>query len=329
MNSESLPNQPQQISIDQQNEIVLEDAPIGTGSNLNSNIQSSTEINIHPQFFNVSPANREEEYIRVSQNIRKRRKTYLLIKISLQSLQCLICAIFLTKSSGFCENSEEQEKEESRKSITAWMSVFMVYTICAISSRLWALKRTDRVSYITGNHALVVIVLEIFFIALCICGLSLFILYRECFKGKWLLTALFILLLITSGMLLIHYVAALVIIVRYLPSFLLYISIERNAGRDRDTEISSALGDNLMKALKKISYHPDIFTKSKECSICIGEFKIGESVISLPCDPRHYFHSQCIGLWLKKKDGCPICRKKITEKMISDSIDQDIVEDRQ
>jgi hypothetical protein len=36
------------------------------------------------------------------------------------------------------------------------------------------------------------------------------------------------------------------------------------------------------------------------CSICFEDYLPGEDIIRLPCDRRHYFHSACIGEWVKK-----------------------------
>jgi hypothetical protein len=46
-----------------------------------------------------------------------------------------------------------------------------------------------------------------------------------------------------------------------------------------------------------------------ECTICIDEMKLGETVIYLPC--KHWFHEDCVVLWLKEHNTCPICRTPI------------------
>lgn len=44
------------------------------------------------------------------------------------------------------------------------------------------------------------------------------------------------------------------------------------------------------------------------CSICLGEYKIGEGKRDLPCG--HRFHKKCVDRWINKHDGknCPVCR---------------------
>ena len=48
-----------------------------------------------------------------------------------------------------------------------------------------------------------------------------------------------------------------------------------------------------------------------ECSICMEEVNIGEEVTDLPC--HHWFHEQCITMWLGEHDTCPHCRKGISK----------------
>ncbi|KAI1096016.1 hypothetical protein F5B19DRAFT_488636 [Rostrohypoxylon terebratum] len=46
-----------------------------------------------------------------------------------------------------------------------------------------------------------------------------------------------------------------------------------------------------------------------ECTICIDEMTAGDEAVVLPC--RHWFHEQCVTLWLKQHNTCPICRAPI------------------
>ncbi|KAI0843206.1 hypothetical protein F5Y06DRAFT_83245 [Hypoxylon sp. FL0890] len=46
-----------------------------------------------------------------------------------------------------------------------------------------------------------------------------------------------------------------------------------------------------------------------ECTICIDDMKLGDEVVVLPC--KHWFHEQCVVLWLKQHNTCPICRAPI------------------
>ena len=45
---------------------------------------------------------------------------------------------------------------------------------------------------------------------------------------------------------------------------------------------------------------------SKECYICLKNFKINEKVIKLPCG--HMFCEKCLSPWLKTNSNCPTCK---------------------
>lgn len=46
-----------------------------------------------------------------------------------------------------------------------------------------------------------------------------------------------------------------------------------------------------------------------ECIICIDNMNKGDLVVVLPC--KHWFHEECVVLWLKEHNTCPICRQAI------------------
>jgi hypothetical protein len=43
------------------------------------------------------------------------------------------------------------------------------------------------------------------------------------------------------------------------------------------------------------------------CSVCLGEFQLGETVRLLPVC-LHLYHVECIDPWLDAHSTCPICR---------------------
>jgi len=49
-----------------------------------------------------------------------------------------------------------------------------------------------------------------------------------------------------------------------------------------------------------------------QCSVCMEDYKIDETVHKLPCD--HLFHENCIVPWLELHDTCPVCRKALNEE---------------
>ena len=49
-----------------------------------------------------------------------------------------------------------------------------------------------------------------------------------------------------------------------------------------------------------------------ECSVCMDNVQIDDEVTVLPC--RHWFHGECVSMWLKEHDTCPHCRQGIMPK---------------
>lgn len=48
---------------------------------------------------------------------------------------------------------------------------------------------------------------------------------------------------------------------------------------------------------------------SKDCSICLDSFLVGEKLLCLPCG--HRFHSCCLEPWIRTCGDCPNCRTGI------------------
>ena len=49
----------------------------------------------------------------------------------------------------------------------------------------------------------------------------------------------------------------------------------------------------------------------ESCSICLTPYEKGDdAVCRLPCG--HVYHTDCIGMWLKEKKHCCICRAEVT-----------------
>ena len=48
---------------------------------------------------------------------------------------------------------------------------------------------------------------------------------------------------------------------------------------------------------------------ANECSICLENYEVGESISILSCD--HFFHTKCLNEWFKKKEVCPLCREEL------------------
>lgn len=65
--------------------------------------------------------------------------------------------------------------------------------------------------------------------------------------------------------------------------------------------------------LKRQAVTEDILSAEdkRECSICIEEMKVGDTAVILPC--KHWFHDECVTMWLRAHNTCPVCRSSIEE----------------
>jgi len=77
-----------------------------------------------------------------------------------------------------------------------------------------------------------------------------------------------------------------------------------------------------MQAIKEIREHrkgfKDIEKKNQimsDCAICLVPYTDDAEVSELNCDERHYFHSECLEAWLKKKPECPLCKRPVIKNM--------------
>ena len=71
---------------------------------------------------------------------------------------------------------------------------------------------------------------------------------------------------------------------------------------------------------------PEMVEQNTTCGICLETLKLGEDIIELPCNDKHYFHIKhegCPGIypWLKENNTCPMCRHEFpsVEKEIEES----------
>lgn len=50
-------------------------------------------------------------------------------------------------------------------------------------------------------------------------------------------------------------------------------------------------------------------SEQEDCAVCLESFKVGETLINLPC--AHRFHERCLKPWLENNSHCPCCRTTI------------------
>ena len=89
-----------------------------------------------------------------------------------------------------------------------------------------------------------------------------------------------------------------------------------------------------IKNLEEYEIIQEDIDNNLSCAICQESFKLGESIIGIPCKPSmHYFHNgdgDCPGIlpWLENNNTCPICRTKFPENN-SENDDSDSVLDNE
>ena len=78
---------------------------------------------------------------------------------------------------------------------------------------------------------------------------------------------------------------------------------------------------NTSANLSKLSRYFDWtkFNDHEECSICLEPFTASDQVTPLPCDKRHYFHSNCIQEWSQNHNDCPLCKKEFTADSLAEA----------
>lgn len=80
----------------------------------------------------------------------------------------------------------------------------------------------------------------------------------------------------------------------------------------------TALDDKVVDMLPNITFNSvDLIDHIGEtCTICLEDYKHGESLTILPC--RHGFHANCVNSWLTKcATFCPVCKHDVRTKIAS------------
>ncbi|XP_015582958.2 NEP1-interacting protein 2 isoform X2 [Ricinus communis] len=80
-----------------------------------------------------------------------------------------------------------------------------------------------------------------------------------------------------------------------------------------DTSGNRGLSENLIQNLPDFTFQSSNTCQlqcHEFCSICLQDFKDGESVRKLPyCG--HFFHMDCLDKWLTRNGSCPMCRTSV------------------
>jgi len=80
------------------------------------------------------------------------------------------------------------------------------------------------------------------------------------------------------------------------------------------THISGGQIDTVVQGLSRTTYDPQRFNYESSCKICMVDYDETDEITQLKCDPRHYFHSECIIRWIQEgHNDCPFCRQPIED----------------
>ena len=65
--------------------------------------------------------------------------------------------------------------------------------------------------------------------------------------------------------------------------------------------------NRIVQSLRKEAFNQQTH-RADTCTICLEKFKDQEIISELPCDSRHIFHFDCLAMWLRNKQICPLCK---------------------
>ena len=74
----------------------------------------------------------------------------------------------------------------------------------------------------------------------------------------------------------------------------------------------------MIASLMRTSWNNQVFRTQESCAICLVDYDEDCQVTPLPCDIRHYYHTECIELWLATKTVCPLCQTPVTPEAIEE-----------
>jgi hypothetical protein len=67
------------------------------------------------------------------------------------------------------------------------------------------------------------------------------------------------------------------------------------------------------------SEHGEADEEDENCTICFAPLLDGDRVGAIPCD--HIFHAECLKMWLKRRNVCPLCQTKDVATPRFDKVD--------
>lgn len=109
----------------------------------------------------------------------------------------------------------------------------------------------------------------------------------------------------------------------YLTVMILVVLVNRGVISNQ-----KAAREGTLERLEEVAYDSELFAPlgavgdarpAGECCCCTEPFDSGLSIAKTPCG--HYYHSECIGDWLRLARTCPLCRCDLDEVIWSGSAD--------
>ncbi|XP_071700458.1 RING-H2 finger protein ATL16-like [Rutidosis leptorrhynchoides] len=71
------------------------------------------------------------------------------------------------------------------------------------------------------------------------------------------------------------------------------------------------LHESVIRSIPIFQFRKDNYFDNNECAVCLGEFQANEKLRMIP-NCAHYFHIDCIDVWLQNNPNCPLCRNSIS-----------------
>lgn len=89
-----------------------------------------------------------------------------------------------------------------------------------------------------------------------------------------------------------------------------FIVVDVNSISPADPPASDVIPEDDVANANLVPSHVATLPHADEiCVICLDDIEVGHRVRILPC--RHLYHSQCIRMWLRRKNACPCCSEKV------------------
>jgi hypothetical protein len=96
-----------------------------------------------------------------------------------------------------------------------------------------------------------------------------------------------------------------------------------NDNEKEKTRLNTSSSDTSSSAVSNVSSNisPNVSslavidTDINQCTICQRKFHFNEIAVKTNCLPySHHFHKDCLWLWCKEHNSCPVCKEEIVRR---------------